>query len=69
MSTTWNNGVFEVAHASGTGQRVRAIGGDVDKRNGARRLRQESRVRRRTRVGSRDEKDEKEGADGVLLRI
>jgi hypothetical protein len=70
-STTWNNGIFEVAHASGVGRHVRAIGDDVDKRNGARRLRQgrigeESRVRRRTRVGGKDEKDEKEGADGVF---
>ena len=32
---------FEVAHASGVGRRVRAIEGDVDKRIGARRLKQD----------------------------
>ena len=56
MSTTWGDGVFEVAHTSGVGRHVRAIGDNVDKRNGAQRLGQsrrgeESPVRRRTRVG------------------
>ena len=69
----WNNGVFEVAHASGVGRRVRAIEGNIYKGNGARRLKQGcrekgSRVRRRTRLGGKDEKDKKEGG-GVLLRI
>ena len=39
----WNNGVFEVAHASGVGRRVRAIEGNIYKGNGARRLKQGSR--------------------------
>ena len=60
----WNNGVFEVAHASGVGRRVRAIEGNVDKGNGARRLKQGCRekgslVRQRTRLGGKDEKDKK----------
>jgi hypothetical protein len=46
MSTTWNNGVFEVAHASGVGRCVRAIESDVDKRNGARRSKQGRRGKR-----------------------